>query len=326
MKIVVTGAAGFLGRRVIDALLAQPGPIVIDGKPRQLEKLVAFDVIRAEGFDDARVEVRAGNLSDAKQLADLIDTQTDAVLHFAAVVSGQAEAEFELGMAVNLDAPRALLERVRILAHNPVLLTTSSVAVFGGELPLSVADDHVWRPQSSYGTQKAVVDLLMADYTRRAFVRGRSLRMPTVSVRPGKPNQAASSFASGIIREPMAGQPAVCPVDPETRLWLMSPDTAVRNILHGLALEQQAFGGQPVVNLPGLSVSVAAMLDALINEGGPSARALVTLKPDPRIQAIVNSWPGHFTAQKALALGFSADADFTSIVRAHRTTLAAHAA
>lgn len=325
MKMVVTGAAGFLGRRVIEALLAVKGSILVDGEPRRLERLIAFDVVSAEGFDDYRVEVLTGSLTDSVQLAGLIDAQTDVVLHFAAVVSGQAEAEFELGMSVNLDAPRALLERLRVLAHNPVFLTTSSVAVFGGELPSSVTDDHVWRPQSSYGTQKAIVDLLLSDYTRRGFIRGRSLRMPTVSVRPGRPNQAASSFASGIIREPLAGQPAVCPVDLDTHLWLMSPSTATRNILHGLALKQPDFAGQPVVNLPGLSVRVASMLDALAMEGGPAARSLVKLQPDPRIQAIVNSWPGHFNAHQALGLGFSADPDFTSIVRTYLATTAANA-
>ncbi|WP_268799991.1 D-erythronate dehydrogenase [Pseudomonas huanghezhanensis] len=321
MQLFVSGAAGFLGSRVIEAILAKKDGLRVNGRQAQLKRLIAFDVVEPPDFGDSRVQIRSGNLTDAAQVADLVDADTDVVLHFAAVVSGQAEADFELGMAVNFDATRSLLERLRKLGSVPVFLTTSSVAVFGGALPASVPDKHVWQPQSSYGTQKALVDLLLADYTRRGFIHGRSLRMPTIAVRPGKPNLAASSFASSIIREPLAGQDAVCPVDPKTLLWLMSPQLAVENILHGMGLDQDSLGGQPVLNMPGLSVTVAQMLAALGKLAGPEVAARVSEKPDVRIQAIVNSWPGHFSAEQASVLGFKADLDVESIVRAHQQTV-----
>ncbi len=189
--------------------------------------------------------------------------------------------------------------------------------MFGGSLPPVVPDTQVWEPQSSYGTQKALVDLLLSDYARRGYVDARSLRMPTVVVRPGKPNRAASSFASGIIREPLAGIEAVCPVEADTLLWLISPDHAVANIIHGHDLPPERLGTRRVINLPGLSVSVRAMLDALARAGGDRAAALVRIEPDPAIQRIVNSWPGAFEAGLGRHLGFTADANFDDVVAAY---------
>ena len=306
MRIVVTGAAGFLGRRVVDALLARA----------EITEIRAFDRVPPDGFTDPRVTPVQGDIADPAVLASLVDGPVSAVFHLAAIVSGQAEAEFELGMRVNVDATRALLERVRQACPGARFVTTSSVAVFGGALPAVVPDSQVWEPASSYGTQKAMNDLLLADYSRRGWVDGRSLRMPTIVVRPGLPNRAASSFASGIIREPVNGADAVCPVSPDTVLWLMSLGQAIRNILHGFDLPADALGRRRVINMPGLSVRVAEMLAALRRVCGPEVASRVRMARDPAVEAIVTSWPGAFAAEHATALGFTADGDFDSVIRA----------
>ncbi len=320
MKILVTGAAGFLGKRLIRALLERGHLADSTGERRPVEQIVAFDVVPLEGIDDPRVQVRAGDLTDRGQLERLVDAHTQGVFHLAAVVSGQAEQDFDLGMRVNFDATRALLERLRALGQQPRFVMTSSVAVFGGAsspLPACVDDSHVWAPQSSYGTEKALADLLLADYSRRGFVDGRSLRMPTIVVRPGKPNRAASSFASGIIREPLGGEPAICPVDPGTVLWLMSPRRAIDNLIHGYELTATQLSGGRVINMPGLSITVAEMIDSLRRVAGDEAVARIAFEPDPAIERIVNSWPGNFSAHYARSLGFVHDDDFDHVIRAY---------
>ena len=304
-RIVVTGAAGFLGRRVMDALLART----------DVADIRAFDRLAPSGFADPRVTPVQGDIADPAVLDSLVDGGVSAVFHLAAIVSGQAEAEFELGMRVNVDATRALLERVRQACPGAKFVTTSSVAVFGGSLPALVPDTQLWEPASSYGTQKAMNDLLLADYSRRGWVDGRSLRMPTIVVRPGLPNRAASSFASGIIREPVNGLEAVCPVPPETLLWLMSPGQAIRNILHGFDLPAATLGRRRVINMPGLSVSVGEMLAALRRVCGAAVAGRVRMERDPAVEAIVTSWPGAFSAEHATSLGFTADAEFDSVIR-----------
>ena len=317
MRIAITGAAGFLGQKLIAALLHQGTITAGDGRSGPIERIDALDTIALDRTDDRVVPV-AGDIADPAAIERLIGRDTDAVFHLAAIVSGQAEEEFDLGMRVNLDATRLLLERIRAVAGGARMVTTSSVAVFGGALPAVVPDSQVWEPQSSYGTQKAVADLLVADYSRHGFVDGRSLRMPTVVVRPGRPNRAASSFASGIIREPLAGTAAVCPVSPDTVLWLMSPDRAIANLLHGNALPAAALGGRRVINMPGLSVSVAEMLAALRRLAGDAVADRVRIEPDPAVQRIVNSWPGAFSAEHARGLGFTADHRFDDVIEAYR--------
>ncbi len=324
MRVAVTGAAGFLGQRLIAALLRQGSVTAGDGRCGPIERILALDVTAIEETDE-RVVPLAGNVADPAAIAHLIDHRTDAVFHLAAIVSGQAEEEFDLGMRVNLDATRGLLDRIRAVARGARLVTTSSVAVFGGVLPAVVPDTQVWEPQSSYGTQKAIADLLVADYSRHGFVDGRSLRLPTVAVRPGRPNRAASSFASGIIREPLAGIEAVCPVSPDTVLWLMSPDQAIRNLLHGNILPAAALGNRRVVNLPGLSVSVADMLGALRRLAGDAVADRVRIAPDPAVQRIVNSWPGNFSAGHARSLGFTSDKTIDDVIDAYRTAYPATA-
>ncbi len=316
MRVAITGAAGFLGHRLIRALLERGTLTDRIGRPAAIERITAMDIVEPTGLHDDRVVTMTGDIADPATLAALIDEGTDTVFHLAAVVSGQAEQDFDLGMRVNVDATRAVLERVRALGRGARLLMTSSVAVFGGALPRIVPDSQVWRPASSYGTQKAINDLLLADYGRRGWVDGRSLRMPTIAVRPGKPNRAASSFASGIIREPVDGVDATCPVAPGTVLWLMSPDQAIRNMVHGHELSADALSEGRVINMPGLSITVAAMLDALRRVCGDAVADRVRVARDPAVEAIVNSWPGDFDAAYARRLGFTADANFDDVIRA----------
>ena len=316
MEIVVTGAAGFLGQRLIRALLARGELTGRDGRAQPIEKIRAFDVVALTGIDDARVEALTGDISDAAQVEALIGPNTASVFHLAAIVSGQAEQEFDLGMRINFDATRLILERIRTLQTRARFVMTSSVAVFGGTLPATVEDTHVWSPRSSYGTQKAMADLLLADYSRRGYLDGRSLRMPTVVVRPGKPNRAASSFASGIIREPVNGEDAVCPVSADTRLWVISPVRAVENLVHGHELPEDRLADGRVINMPGLSVTVSEMLASLRRVAGDTVADRVRFELDPVIEKIVYSWPGNFSASYAHSLGFHQDANFDDVVRA----------
>jgi nucleoside-diphosphate-sugar epimerase len=314
MNILVTGAAGFLGRRLIEALLQRGSLTDRQGAEQAITRIVAFDKVPLSGIDDPRVQVVCGDIADAQVLEGLVTADTDSVFHLAAVVSSQAEQDFDLGMRINFSATHHLLERIRSLGTCPKWVMTSSVAVFGGQLPDQVEDDQVWAPQSSYGTQKAMNDLLLADYSRRGFVDGRSLRMPTIVVRPGKPNMAASSFASGIIREPLNGQDSVLPVPLETRLWLMSPAQAINNLIHGHELPGEQLTQGRVINMPGLSISAEQMIDALRRTAGDAVANRVRLERNPAIEKIVGSWPGSFTAGYAKRLGFTADHDFADVI------------
>ncbi|MFL6674697.1 MAG: D-erythronate dehydrogenase [Massilia sp.] len=317
MKVLITGGAGFLGQRLARQLLVRGELGDSQGRARRIDQLVLVDVVPANDLGDARVRVVTGDIADGALLRQAIDTSTTSIFHLAAIVSGQAEADFDLGMRINLDASRLLLDVCRELGHKPKVVFTSSVAVYGGELPDVVRDDTALNPRSSYGTQKAIGELLLNDYSRRGFVDGRVLRLPTISVRPGKPNKAASSFASGIIREPLNGEPAVCPVAPETRLWLLSPRAAVDALIAGHELPAESLAGSRTINLPGLSVSVREMVAALDKVAGPEAASRISFVPDPAIERIVNSWPGAWDVTRAKALGLSADADFERIVRAY---------
>ncbi|WP_432260004.1 D-erythronate dehydrogenase [Cupriavidus sp. TMH.W2] len=316
MNVLITGGAGFLGLQLA-RLLLQRGALNLDGQPVAIGRLTLLDVVAPQGLDDARVRVVTGDLSDPAVLRQAIDTDTGAVFHLAAVVSGQAEADFDLGMRVNLDASRALLETCRELGHQPRVLFTSSVAVYGGQLPPVVQDDTALNPQSSYGVQKAIGELLLSDYSRRGFADGRVLRLPTISVRPGKPNAAASSFASGIIREPLSGVTANCPVARDTPLWLLSPRAAVAALVNGIELTGERLGNRRVVNLPGLSVTAAGMVDALRRVAGDAVADRVTWEREERVENIVGTWPAAWNAERALSLGFQSDASFDDVIRAY---------
>jgi nucleoside-diphosphate-sugar epimerase len=317
MRIVITGGAGFLGARLARAILARGTLTDARGVARPVRELVLLDVVQPPDLGDPRLRGVAGDLADPAVIERVLTPETDAVFHLAAVVSGQAEADFDIGMRVNLDATRHLLERCRRLAAPPKFVFASSLAVFGGPLPDPVTDDAPLTPQASYGTQKAIGELLVYDMTRKGFIDGRSLRLPTVTVRPGRPNKAASSFASGIIREPLAGVDAICPVARATRMWVTSPRTVVANLLVGHEAPAAAFAHTRSVNVPGMLVAVEDMVAALRRVAGDAVADRVKWEHDPAIDRIVSTWPANFAPKLGPALGMTADTDFEAIVRAY---------
>ncbi|MFD7443952.1 D-erythronate dehydrogenase [Streptomyces sp. NPDC059909] len=323
MRIVITGGFGFLGRQVAGALLEAR---TFRGVP--IDRLVLADRFVPSGSPvshDPLVDIVQGDLTD--RLDELFAEQVDVLIHLASAVSAECEADFDLGMSANVDTTRALLEAARAQSATggpaPRMVFSSSVAVYGSDpalpLPPVVSESTLPTPRSSYGAQKLVCEQLVAEYTRRGFVDGRVARLMTVSVRPGKPNAAASGFLSGIIREPLAGLPAVCPVSPDLRVALASPRRTVEGILRVAGAERgsgpgRIDGGVPV-NLPALTVSVAEMLATLRRVAGDEVADLVTIAPDPAVEAIVGSWPAVFDNARAAALGLEPDPSFESVVR-----------
>ncbi len=317
MKVVITGGAGFLGRRLAQTLLQRGTLYNTKGEPETVDTLTLFDVIPAEmpNVVDSRLQVVVGDILDAETLGQVIDTPTASVFHFAAVVSAAAEADFDLGMRINVMGTTAVLNACRKLPQAPRVVFTSSVASFGGDLPEVVDDRTPLTPQSSYGAQKAIGDLLINDYTRKGFIDGRVVRLPTIVVRPGKPNKAASSFASGIIREPLTGVESICPVSPDTRVAILSPRRAVDAFLHAHDLPADAWGDHRSLNVPGLSVQVQEMVEATSRVAGARSLGPIRWEPDAEIQRIVGGWPGRFTSARAVQLGFQTNADMDEIIR-----------
>jgi D-erythronate 2-dehydrogenase len=339
-NVLVTGGAGFLGSRLARTLLAA-GSLGLAGCAEQpLSRLTLLDRMPAPAdlAADKRVtEVRGelGELLDDGAGRNLAGPNAagrnapgleglaaaDVIFHLAAAVSAECEADFDLGLRANLGATESLLAACRSLGTSPVVVFASSVAVFGGsaEHPLpAVVDDHTLpNPQSSYGAQKFICEQLMADYTRKGFLRGRTVRLMTVSVRPGRPNAAASGFLSGIIREPLAGQRSICPVSEQTEVALASPRRAIEGLLRAATSTDDAWGGRTAVNLPALTVTVAEMVAALERIAGPDVSALIDWVPDPVVAGIVTSWPARFRAGRAAGLGLTPDPDFDSVIRAH---------
>ncbi|MET0540237.1 MAG: D-erythronate dehydrogenase [Variovorax sp.] len=319
MHIVITGGSGFLGTRLARTLLAQGAIGVAGGKERRISTITLVD--RVPPADDLafhpKVDVVVGDLNellspDGAQRA--LPSETALIFHLAAAVSGECEADFDLGMSSNLAATHALLEACRAQHTRPMVVFSSSIAVFGSPLPMVIEDDTLPTPQTSYGIQKFICEQLMADYVRKGFIHGRSVRLMTVSVRPGLPNGAASGFFSGIFREPLAGQRARCPVPLETLVALASPSRTVEGLLCAATTPHGQWGPPTAVNLPSLCVSVGEMIQALENVAGKAATDLIDVRPDPVIAQIVAGWPGRFEWERARSLGLYADESVEEIV------------
>lgn len=315
MKIVITGGTGFIGRRLALKLL-EKNDLDFGRGQGALDKLVAFDVGEPDVpiSDDPRIEVVTGDVSDPDQLRAMITPDVDAVFHLAAVVSAGAEADFDLGMRVNLGGTRAVVDVCRELGTSPRVVFASSVAVFGGTVPDVIRDDTHLTPQTSYGAQKAAGELLITDYSRKGFIDGRAMRLPTIVVRPGKPNKAASTFASSIIREPLQGQTVDCPVSPDQPMWLLSPRRVVDAFIRAAELPAEAWGPSRAVSIPGITHTVQEMLDALTGIAGKAVSDRVSFKPDPDIQKIVSGWPMRFAAERGTAMGFEIDGSMEEII------------
>lgn len=307
MQIIITGGGGFLGQRLASALVSSK--VLFD-------ELILVDILLpANPSQDKRVRCLQVDLSDPKAARDIVNLETGIIFHLAAIVSSHAEKEFDLGWNINLDITRQLLEACRQTKPDIRFVFASSLAVYGGKLPPIVDETTVVAPQSSYGAQKAVCELLVNDYSRKQFVDGCALRLSTVCVRPGRPNLAASSFVSSIIREPLNGESAICPVSRDLTLCVTSPDTVVDNLLLASRLDAEDFGDWRIVNLPGISVTVHEMLYSLSRATNDKTLDLIQFKEDPAINRIVRSWPTTLDNKKAQQLGFKVDKNFDDVIQ-----------
>lgn len=318
MNITITGASGFLGQKLAHRLLNANALKDASGSFSTVDHITLLDVIgpSKELADNPRVTVVTGDIADRSLLEKSIPSSTDSIFHLAAIVSAGAEEDFDLGMSVNLDSTRAILDICRQHETRPKVIFASSCAAFGGNMPNVIADMTARTPQTSYGTQKVIGELLVNDYSRKKFVDGRALRFPTVVVRPGRPNKAASTFASSIIREPLQGQPVICPVSPESKMFLASPRSIIENIIRAHNLSSEDWGPSREVTLPGFSMSIRDMVGALRNVAGDNVASRVNWEPDVFIQKIVDGWPPEFDTKKALALGFIRDSSMEEVINA----------
>lgn len=311
MRILIIGGGGFVGRKLAERL-AGNGTL----RGETIAHLALADLAEPEPVSAPfPVTAHALDIADRPAVDALLASDWDVIYHLAAVVSAQAEADFVAGMRTNFFGTFNILEACRERVHTPVLVYASSVAAYSTDVPQPVADWTATTPQTSYGTQKAVGELLLNDYSRRGFVDGRGARLPTVVVRPGAPNAAASSFFSSIIREPLQGEPAMCPVDVSQEVWLASPRVTVGNLVSLAEIEGEALGGMRTLSLPGMTITVEAMLDALRAVAGETVLGLVDHGRDPKIEEIVRGWSARLEADRALALGLERDEDFERIIR-----------
>ena len=315
MKVVITGGGGFIGSKLARALLARGCLAAPDGTQQKITRLALADQAFPDSPKDARLETLAGDIADPGFAARAIAPDTDSIFHLAAVVSGAAEADFDLGMRVNLGGVRAVLEAARRCAAPPRVVFASSVAAFGGDLPKVLDDSTTPLPQTSYGSQKVVSEYLISDFSRKGYIDGRSLRLPTIVVRPGKANAAASSFASAVVREPLNGIAYECPLPPGTGVWLLSPRRVVEAFIHAHDLPASAWGLNRSLNLPGITVTVAEMIEAMGKIAGAQTVKRVSWKADPRIEAIVKGWPVRFATPRAIGMGFKADPGIEAVIR-----------
>jgi D-erythronate 2-dehydrogenase len=313
MNIIITGGAGFLGSELLNSLLQQFPNI---------ETVKVVDRIKLDSHlvTSNKVHSIVADITDKAELENIIDKDTTHVFHLAAIVSSHAEQDFELGMLVNLKATENLLECCRQANPSIRFVFSSSLAVFGGELPAQIDYMTAMQPSSSYGTQKAICELLVNDYARKGFVDAITVRLPTICIRPGVPNKAASSFVSGIIREPLKQQASNCPVDVDLPLWVSSPNSVIKNIIHASQLDSKQLSGFRTVNLPGLKTSAKEMLACLVKLKGQSVLELISYEKDESVARIVASWPQSMNNEKELALGFVKDTDFNSILTAYLET------
>jgi nucleoside-diphosphate-sugar epimerase len=315
VRILIVGGAGMLGQKLA-ARLAADGSL--RGQPISHVSLV--DVVEPEeGSPTYSVDTIVADVAEHGVARDLVAGRPDVIFHLAAVLSGEAEADLEQGYRVNLDGTRLLLDGVRTIGRGycPRFVFASSIAVFGAPFPEVIGDDQCSTPLTSYGTQKAIGELLLADYTRRGILDGVGIRLPTICVRPGKPNRAASSFFSSIIREPLSGRDAVLPVTDDVRHWHASPRAAIGFLLHAAELDGDALGNRRSLTMPGVSVTVAEQIEALRRVAGEEAVRRVRHEPDETVMRIIAGWPRNFDARRASALGFKAEATFDEIIRVH---------
>ena len=314
MKVLILGGAGMVGRKLAERLAR-------DGRlgNREISEMTLYDVVAAEKPANAKfpVKIAVGDLPADGETDKLVAAKPDVIFHLAAIVSGEAEQDFDKGYRINLKGTMNLLESVRAAGHNPRIVFTSSIAVYGAPFPEKIPDDFFTTPLTSYGTQKAIGELLLADYTRKGFLDGVGIRLPTICVRPGKPNKAASGFFSNIIREPMAGHEAVLPVSDDVMHWHASPRAAVNFLVHAAALDSEKIGPRRNLAMPGLAVTVGGQIEALRKIAGEKVVKRIRREPDPFIQKIVSGWARELDAKRALALGFKAESTFEEIIRVH---------
>ncbi len=314
MHILITGAAGMIGRKITERLLK-------DGRlgEHEITKLTLHDIVEPTAQPTERIGIRpiVGDIADHALIERLLSEKPDVIIHLAAIVSGEAEADFDKGYSVNFDGTRNLLDAIRLQNTKPRVVYASSIAVYGAPFPDPIPDDFHLTPLTSYGAQKAVGEFLLNDYTRRGFFDGIGLRLPTICVRPGKPNKAASGFFSGIIREPLKGEEAVLPVSDSVMHWHASPRAAVGFFLHAATMDTGPVGPRRCITLPGVAATVGEQIEALRKVAGEKAAKLIKRQPDPVIEKIVAGWPTRFEAKRSRALGFVADESFEAIVRAH---------
>jgi nucleoside-diphosphate-sugar epimerase len=313
MHILITGAAGMVGRKLTERLAAERA---LNGTA--IDAFTLVDVVAPAKPAGFKVEAYAADVSAPETAAKLIKDRPDAIFHLAAVVSGEAETDFEKGYRVNLDTMRYLLEAIRTAGgYHPKLVFTSSIAVFGAPFPDAIYDEFHHTPLTSYGAQKGICELLLADYTRKGFLDGVGIRLPTICVRPGTPNKAASGFFSNIIREPLAGKEAVLPVQESVMHWHASPRSAVGFLMHAASLSRETLGARINLTMPGVACTVGEQLAALKRVAGDTVLARVRREPDAAIMKIVSGWPTRFDAKRATALGFKVEQTFDEIIRAH---------
>ena len=315
MKLLIIGGAGMVGRNLAEALVAS-GQL----GDQAVAELTLFDVVPAatQGTSAVAVKARTGDISDRATVDALVAGRPEVIFHLAAIVSGEAEADFDKGYRINMDGTRHLFEAIRAIpGYHPRVVYTSSIAVFGAPFPEAIGDEFITAPMTSYGAQKMIGELLLNDYSRRGIFDGVGIRLPTIVVRPGKPNKAASGFFSGIIREPLAGLEAVLPVDDDVRHWVASPASATGFLIHAATMDTAPLGARRCLTMPGLSVTVGEMIAALGEVAGQDKVALIKREPDATIRGIVAGWPRNFDAARATDAGFAADASFQDIIRAH---------